>query len=170
MLQPLNGLRLHVDFSAYLSAHPSLRLYNATATTAPGIAHVDHPFPMAVNDAIAVKLSFYTSTRLFPDPFAPTLTVETLPSSALPDTNGNGVQPRMVNLPDGNKLIEFPAEAGKWYRVRYSHDMVNWYDSPVPLQAGANRMQWIDSGPPFTQSPPSSVPSRFYIVNEITAP
>ena len=71
---------------------------------------------------------------------------------------------------DGNKLIEFPTEAGKWYRVRYSQDMVNWYDSPVPLQAGANRMQWIDSGPPFTQSPPSSVPSRFYIVNEITAP
>jgi len=168
--QPLNGLRLHVDFSAYLAQHPSLRLYNATATTAPGIAHVDHAFPMAVNDAISVKLSFYTSTRLFPDPFEPVLTVETLPSSALPDTNGNGVQPTMVNLPDGNKLIEFPAEAGKWYRVRYSHDMVNWYDSPVPLQAGANRVQWIDSGPPFTQSPPSSVTSRFYIVNEITAP
>jgi hypothetical protein len=167
---PINGFRLHVDFSAYLAQHPSLRLYNATATTAPGIAHVDFPFPVALNAVVPVKLAFYTSTRLFPDPFTPVLTVETLASSQVPDGNGAGVQPRMVDLPDGTKLIEFPAEIGKWYRVRYSHNLVDWYDSPVPLQSGATRMQWIDSGPPFTESPPSSVPSRFYIVNEIIAP
>jgi hypothetical protein len=71
-------------------------------------------------------------------------------------------------LPGGNVLLEFDSTPGSWYRVRYSHDMVNWFDCPVPIQAANNRMQWIDNGAPFTISPPSSVPSRFYLVNEIT--
>ncbi len=167
---PINGFRLNVDFSAYLAAHPSLRLYNATLTTAPGIAHVDYPFPVAVDAGASMKLAFYTNTRLFPDPFSPILSVEKLASSQLPDTNGDGIQPRLVNLLNQTKFIEFPSIPGRWYRVRYSHDLVHWQDCPVPLQAGTNRMQWIDNGPPFTESPPSAVPQRFYIVNEITAP
>jgi hypothetical protein len=96
--------------------------------------------------------------------------VETLASSQAPDTNGGGVQPRIVRLSDGLILLEFPSLVGHWYRVRYSSDMVNWSDSPVPLQAGTNRMQWIDSGPPFTNVPPSEIPSRYYRVNEIAVP
>lgn len=167
---PINGFRLNAGFSAYLAAHPSLRLYNATLTTAPGIAHVDHPFPVAVDATVSVKLAFYTSTRLFPDPFNPILTVETLAASQLPGTDGSGVQAQILNLPDQTKLIEFPAEIGKWYRVRYTSDFSNWHDSPVPLQAGSTRMQWIDSGPPFTDSPPSDASARFYTVTEIAAP
>jgi hypothetical protein len=46
------------------------------------------------------------------------------------------------------------------------------YDSPTPIQAGSNLMQWIDSGPPFTSISPAdpSVTSRFYIVNQIPTP
>ncbi|MES2441059.1 MAG: Ig-like domain-containing protein [Verrucomicrobiota bacterium] len=167
---PINGFRLHVNFNAYKAAHPSLRLYNASSAPNASDVYVDYPYPVAVNGVVPVKLSFYTSTRRFPSPFKPVLTVETLATSQVSDNNGKGVQPRLVRLADKSVLLEFPSVAGKWYRVRYSADLVHWFDSPVPLQAGSNRMQWIDSGAPFTNVPPAQAGSRFYLVNEIEAP
>jgi uncharacterized repeat protein (TIGR01451 family) len=167
---PINGFRLHVDFSAYLSAFPSLRLYNASSPANSPDVYVDYPYPVMVDGTVTVKLLFYTSTRTFPSPFAPVLTVEKLDSSQVPDTNGNGVHPTIKMLPNGKVLLEFPSVGGHWYRVRYSPDMVNWFDCPVPIQAGGSKVQWIDDGAPFTNVPPASVNSRFYIVNEIDTP
>lgn len=167
---PINGFRLHVDFSAYLATYPSLRLYNASSPTGSNDVYVDYPYPVATDGVVSLKLSFYTNTRTFPLPFNPVLTVETLASSQVPNTNGGGVQPRIVRLSNGLILLEFPSRVGHWYRLRYSSDMVNWSDSPVPLQAGTTRMQWIDSGPPFTNVPPSEIRSRFYRVSEIAVP
>ncbi len=167
---PINGFRLRIDFSSYLVAHPSLRLYNASSAPGSADVFVNYPYPVPVDGVIPVKLSFYTVNRAFPNPFAPVLTVEALPTSAVSNTDGSGVQPRMVGLSDNNVLLEFPSTPGRWYRIRYSSDMVNWFECPVPIQAANNRMQWIDSGAPFTNAPPSSVPSRFYRVNEIATP
>jgi hypothetical protein len=167
---PINGFRIHVNFSTYLASYPSLRLYNATSPAGSNDVYVDYPYPVATDGVVPLKLSFYTGTRTFPSPFNPVLTVETLASSQVPDNNGGGVQPRIVRLPDGTILLEFPSVVGHWYRVRYSSDTVNWSDSPAPLQAAATRMQWIDSGPPFTNVPPSEAQSRFYVVNEIKTP
>ncbi|MFD0894868.1 DUF11 domain-containing protein [Luteolibacter ambystomatis] len=166
----INGFRLHVDYSAYLAAFPSLRLWNATSLTPS--PYVDYPYPVAIDGVVNVKLVFYTSTRTFPVQFSPILTVEKLPTSQTSDTNGAGVQATAKKLLDGTVLIEFPSVVGHWYRVRYSSDMVHWNDCPVPLQAGGSKTQWIDSGAPFTNISPAdpSVTSRFYIVNEIPAP
>ncbi|MEK7952936.1 choice-of-anchor Q domain-containing protein [Luteolibacter soli] len=166
----INGFRLHVDYASYKAAYPSLRLFNASSPANAQDVYVDYPFPVAIDGAVTMKLSFYTSTRTFPSPFAPQLSVEILPSSQLPGTDGAGVQPRVVGFTNGSLLLEFPSVTGKWYRVKYSSDLVHWQDCPVPLQAGSTRMQWIDSGPPFTDVPPSQVPNRYYRVNEIAAP
>jgi hypothetical protein len=166
----INGFRLHLDYSAYLAAHPSLRLYNASSPAGSSDVYVDHLYPVALNATVAVKLTFYTSNRRFPNPFSPVLSVEILPSSAVSDTNGNGVQPRVVAMTGGNLLLEFSSTPGRWYRVRYSPDLNNWFDCPVPIQAPANRTQWIDSGAPFTPVPPSQAKSRYYRVNEIFVP
>ena len=167
---PINGFRLHVDYASYKAAFPSLRLYNASSPADAQDVYVDYPFPVAIDGVVTMKLSFYTSTRTFPSPFAPQLSVEILPTSQLPNTNAAGVQPRVVGFANGGLLLEFPSVVGTWYRVRYSSDLVNWHDCPVPLQAGSTRMQWIDSGPPFTDVPPSQAPARYYRVNEIAAP
>ncbi|MGC4013569.1 MAG: putative Ig domain-containing protein, partial [Luteolibacter sp.] len=166
----INGFRLHVDYSAYLGAYPSLRLWNASGLSPS--PYIDYPYPVQIDGVVNVKLVFYTSTRTFPAQFNPILTVEKLPTSQVSDTNGAGVQASARKLTDGTVLIEFPSVAGHWYRVRYSSDMTNWFDSPVPLQAGGSKTQWIDSGAPFTSISPAdpSVTSRFYIVNEIAAP
>jgi hypothetical protein len=168
---PISGFRLHTDYSAYLAAHPSMRLYNATRIISPGIAYVDFPYPVALNTVTSVKLSFYTNNRQFPNPFTPSLRVETLEASDMPSTTRVGVQvDRIVLLADRSALLEFSSVAGRWYRIRYSSDMANWFICPTPIQAGNSRMQWIDSGAPFTSSHPSSAPSRFYLVEEIPAP
>jgi hypothetical protein len=167
---PINGFRLHVDFSAYKTAYPSLRLYNATSPVGASDVYVDYPYPVPVDGVVRLKLSFYTATRTFPSPFSPVLTVETLVSSQIPGTDGGGVQPKLTPLPDRTILLEFPSVPGRWYRVRYCSDLKNWSESPVPIQASTDRMQWIDSGPPFTDTAPSEAKSRYYRVNEITAP
>jgi hypothetical protein len=168
--RPINGFRLNVDYSDYRAGYPSLRLYNASSPTGSSKVYVDYPFPVGVDAVVSLKLSFYTSTRTFPSPFKPKLSVEVLTTSQVTDTNGNGVQPRIVALANKNILIEFPSVVGRWYRVRFSNDAIHWHDCPVPIQAGTTRMQWIDSGPPFTDVPPAHATSRFYLVNEITAP
>jgi alpha-tubulin suppressor-like RCC1 family protein len=167
---PINGFRLHVNLSAYLTTNPSLRLYSASSPAGSPDVYVDYPYPVAVGGVVSMKLSFYTSTRTFPKPFAPGLSVEMLGSSQIADTNGSGVQPRLVSLKDGAILLEFPSVVGHWYRVRYSENMIDWRDCPIALQASGSRTQWIDRGPPFTIVPPSAAPSRFYVVNKIKTP
>ena len=133
-------------------------------------AYIDYPFPVAVGATVSIKLQFYTSTRKLPNPFSPTLTVTTLAASEVSSTDGSGVQPRLNVRPNGTILLEWDSIPGHWYRVKYSADLVNWFDSPVPTQANANRTQWLDDGAPLTNVSPATVPARFYRVNEIAAP
>ena len=126
---------------------------------------------MAVNATVSLKLQFYTTTRALPNPFSPTLTVTTLATSEVSSTNNAGVQPLIrVVPPSNNILLEWDSTVGQWYRIKYSSDLINWYDCPVPVQGVSNRTQWLDDGPPFTNVPPASVPARYYLLNAISAP
>lgn len=169
----LNGFRLHVNYSAYLAAYPSLKLYNASSPVGSSDVYIDYPYPVAINGTVPVTLSFYTSDRRFPSPFAPVLTVEALQASQSSHGYVSGIPvTNITKLANGNYLLEWNSIAGHWYRVSFSSDMTNWFDSSTPIQAGANKTQWTDSGPPFTSIAPSdpSVTGRFYIVNEIATP
>ncbi len=167
---PINGFRLHVDYKAYKAAYPSLRLEDATSTPGSSDVYIDYPYPMAVNAKVSLKLSFYTRTRTFPSPFKPVLKIEMFKAAPPAGPTGTGVQARLVSPPQKSVRVEFPTVTGRWYRVSYSADLVRWSDSPVPVQAAGTRMQWIDSGPPFTDVSPANAPSRFYRVNEIPTP
>ena len=73
---------------------------------------------------------------------------------------------RNVVLPNGNLLIEFSATPGASYTIVYSSDMTfsNAMIAPPGIVAPANRVQWIDYGPPTTVSRPNVAPMRFYRV------
>lgn len=167
---PIYGFRLHVDFNGYRAAHPSLQLYGATSPAGATDVYVDYPYPVQLAGVVPMKLSFYTRTRSFPSPFYPVLKVEALTSSEVPGTDAGGVQLLIVPLLDRTIRLEFPAVAGRWYRVRYGADCMNWADSPVPIQATTNPMHWIDSGPPYTGCSPAECKSRYYQINEIAGP
>ena len=167
---PINGFRLRVNFDAYKAAYPSLRLENATSTSKKTNVYIDYPTAMAVGATVTVKLSFYTSTRTFPSPFVPALTVDLLATSQAAPLIGGGVQPSLSTMPNQAIQLAFPTITGRWYRVRYSADLVTWTDCQVPVQAVSTTTLWQDSGPPYTVTAPAVTPSRFYLVSEIAAP
>lgn len=166
---PIGGFRLSVDYSAYVAAFPSLRLYNATSGPAVSPAFVDYPFPVAVGATVPVSLSFYTSTRTFPNPFAPVLGVTTIATQVPAGSFTAGAQEAAIRTNAvGVILMEWAASPGLWYQIQYSDDLTNWFTSPVPIQAAGTRVQWSDTGPPFTQTAPGA--ARFYRVSEIPTP
>lgn len=101
--------------------------------------------------------------------FEPKLKVKDLTADQVTGIEGKAVPVRSVQLPNKDIQIEFPSVVGKWYRVRYSEDLIHWRDCLVPIQASTTRTQWIDSGPPFTDIPPSQVTNRYYRVYKISA-
>jgi hypothetical protein len=70
----------------------------------------------------------------------------------------------------GSVMIEFTTTPGALYEIHYSDDAADWKLSPVRVRAAGNRVQWIDSGPPRTATPPSGEPCRFYRVRELPQP
>ena len=69
-------------------------------------------------------------------------------------------------MEDGAFLIEFTAEPGRYYQVEYRENNTGWKSCPVRICAGGTKVQWIDRGPPWTESHPATKTSRFYRVVE----
>jgi hypothetical protein len=46
--------------------------------------------------------------------------------------------------------------------VQYSSDMETWQTAAPPIAAKNTKTQWIDAGPPSTESPPAGLSQRFY--------
>ncbi len=142
-----------------------VRLYNGTSSENGG-GLIAHHQPLQAGESITLILEYYASPRgQFPPPvFATSVTV--------PDTSthqaANGAAAfavnRLVKQADGSVVIEFTAEPGSSYRVQYSADAALWKSCPVPIKAGGTKVQWIDRGPPWTESSPASQPRRFYRV------
>lgn len=78
---------------------------------------------------------------------------------------------RVVRNPDGTVGLEFPAQPGRRYAVRFGSGLGSPGRIALPvLTATANRIQWLDWGPPLTPIPPAEAASRFYEVLEVTWP
>lgn len=73
---------------------------------------------------------------------------------------------RIVVLPSGNVLVEFPSTLGRTYTIVYSDNFSfsNAVVAPPAIAAPANLVQWIDYGPPTTSSAPAGSGARFYRV------
>ncbi|TMP96834.1 MAG: hypothetical protein E6L09_14400 [Verrucomicrobia bacterium] len=71
---------------------------------------------------------------------------------------------RVVHTTDGTMLIEFAAVPGQVYSIQYCDDFINWKTAIPSVTTGANRIQWIDNGPPKTECLPNLRLQRFYRV------
>jgi hypothetical protein len=141
-------------------------LYNGTAT-GDGGGSIAHHQPMKAGESVALVIEYFASPRgtvptpvigatvTLPDARAFARLAEAAPAFAVN---------RLVKQADGSVVIEFDAIPGKQYRVQYSKDAVNWKACPVSIRAGGTKVQWIDRGPPWTDTMPSSAPCRFYRV------
>jgi hypothetical protein len=68
---------------------------------------------------------------------------------------------------NGLFLVEFPTDLGKVYYVQYADTIeglqTNALTATPPVNGTGSRVQWLDTGPPRTQSPPESG-ARYYRV------
>ena len=139
------------------------RLFNAVGTnsgspfvvyTAPLAA------PLATNSSVTLRLQYFprknfpfTNSQL--QAFAVPPPDLTPPVAAASGTNVTLT--RIVELANGDMLVEFRAVTNRTYTVVYSDNLLfaNARIAPPAIVAPANVVQWIDYGPPATASPPA---------------
>jgi uncharacterized repeat protein (TIGR01451 family) len=144
------------------------QLFNAAGTNN-GNPFVVYSSRLAAGKSVSLLLQYaprgnfpFTNSQLqafavpLPDLSPPTATV----------TSTNLSISRIVQMANGNMLIEFPAVSNRTYTVVYSDNVLfsNAMIAPPAVVAPANRVQWIDYGPPTTVSAPTNSTARFYRV------
>lgn len=151
---------------AVLGLPANVTLYNATGSTN-GAPYVEYDQPIASGGDVVFLLEYYDSTR---QPFVSTNFVVTVVAAVtVPTPTGTFLQ-LDTNSPfmsEGQLTIEFASVPGHTYVVEYSSDMETWLTATPPIVAKNTRTQWIDSGPPVTQSLPGSTGQRFYRIVQI---
>jgi hypothetical protein len=142
-------------------------LYNATGITN-GTPFVQSASPLGVGSNVIFLLEFYVPTRVPPTNL--TYTVQAGPPVIPPVVSGTILSiSRTIVLANGSVLVEFSTVPGQIYAIQYSGDMVTWLTAVPAITAPANRVQWIDSGPPKTVSNPAQQSVRYYRVILLTA-
>jgi uncharacterized repeat protein (TIGR01451 family) len=146
-------------------------LYNALGTNN-GNPFVVYAATLDTNQSVNLLLQYFSPTRAtfaFTNsqlhPFAVSVPNLAPPPAAALSTNLNIT--RILRLAaNGDMLIEFPTTNGATYTVVYSDNVMfsNAMIAPPAITAFANRLQWIDYGPPTTVSHPTTTPMRFYRV------
>ncbi|HSY17380.1 MAG TPA: hypothetical protein VK815_03560 [Candidatus Acidoferrales bacterium] len=148
------------------------QLFNAVGTngTSP---FVYLSAPLAAGDSVTLVLQ-YNPRKTFPftngQLHAFAVPLPKWPPARVASTSTNVNISKIVRLISGwntgRMLIEFPSTLGQTYTVVYSDDasFSNAMIAPPAVIAPANRVQWIDYGPPTTPSAPANSTARFYRV------
>jgi uncharacterized repeat protein (TIGR01451 family) len=144
-------------------------LVNAVGTNT-GNPFVYYLAPLAAGQNASLLLQYYTPTRSAFSFSNAQLNAFAMPPVSFPApgpaaVSANLVISRIVQLTNGNMLIEWPTVANQTYTVVYSDNVSfsNAMIAPPSIIAPANRLQWIDYGPPTTVSLPTNT-TRFYRV------
>ena len=141
-------------------------LRNAVGTNN-GNPFVAYTSPLNAGQSVDLVLQYFVPTR---QPITVNnsnyIAVPTSPFNVIAPSSSGVTITNQILLPTGAFLIEFTATPGRTYTILYSPDMTfsNTFTAIPSIVAQANRVQWIDDGPPKTISHPSTNTSRFYRV------
>ena len=139
------------------------RLWNASGMTN-GRPFVMFNQPVRPGGSADLLIEYYDPLRLLPEP-PPALSAEAV--SPMEPIVPNGTELRVQRqrwLPDGNFLVEFNSALTRTYYVQYCDDATNWKTAVPAIRGTGTRTQWIDNGPPRTDSAPSRSKTRLYRV------
>lgn len=148
-------------------------LFNAYGTNN-GSPFVTCPANVAAGGGAQLRLQYFPRTASSSFPFTNgQLHAYVVPASVLQYTpyppasySTNLNISRLVRQSDGDVLIEFPSTLGSSYTIVYSDNVLfsNAMIAAPAYIAPANRVQWLDYGPPATSSAPTNSTQRFYRV------
>lgn len=138
-------------------------LYNAVGTNN-GLPFVQYNATLAVNASVNLSLQYFVRTRTPLTNLTRTAVGVTFTNSPVTNTSFPDIT-KVVAVPAG-LLIEFQSIPGRSYTILYANNLsfTNALAAQPAIIAPADRVQWIDNGPPNTVSEPASVGSRFYRV------
>jgi len=141
----------------------NVTVYNASGSTN-GTPYVQSALSLFPGGSVTFQLEYFVPTR---QAFAaPVFEAQIVPGESTADPGGSpqAISRAALRLGDGAYLVEFATVSNRIYYVQYSSDLVNW-KTAVPFREGnGTQVQWIDSGPPKTESPPTADRARFYRV------
>ena len=165
------SVREIAGYDLLISGLPTgVRVMNATGQSG-GTWSIRHHQPLAAGATSRIVVEYYTPVR--GTPIAPRISVravfEPVGHAAAPSGGGISAE-RCIRWPDGSVLIEFASKPGALYEIHYSNNGSAWMVSPVRIRASGNRLQWIDGGPPRTETSPSREPCRFYRARLVPEP
>jgi len=138
-------------------------VYNAVGTN-DGNSFVEYTGTLTNGQSVQLVLEYFIPTRTAVAD--PGLIAYGVPAVGL-TTSTNGATISVIKfLAGGHVLIEFPSELGQSYVIVYSDNagFTNAFKAQPAVPAPANRVQWIDDGPPKTISRPADENARFYRV------
>jgi len=172
VIKVMNGSEL--DANAVTLTISGLRtgetLYNATGTDLNGDFEILWTGTLAKNRSMNFTLQYYTPYRgTTPAPSVSTsLSLVDMEEQIKGRTFALSGEYRGING-STSYLIEFNTTPGRTYYIQYTDSLANEWKTVRPgIVAPADRVQWIDSGPPGTECAPGDVASRFYRVIEST--
>ena len=123
------------------------------------------------NQSVSMLLQYYRPTRTtFPFLNSQLHAFEVPPvvfaAPTVVSVSTNLIISRILHLPNGTILLEWPAITNKTYTVVYCDNVLfsNAMIAPPSITAFGTRLQWVDYGPPTTRSAPTHSPVRFYRV------
>jgi len=155
-LTPLSAVRVSIR-----GLPEGTRVFNSSGDLE-GVPFVTYGQPLDPGQTAELTIEYYAVDRRTPQ--AQLCAKPVLPS-APSRQDGTPVKiDRALWLPDGTFMIEFLALPGQVYTIEYCDDLSTWKTVTPSGTSGANRIQWIDNGPPKTESFPSQRVTRYYRV------
>jgi hypothetical protein len=135
-------------------------VYNASGTNTLGQPYVQHNQPLAPGASVDLTIEYFVPSRSVPNG---TLTVEVVDLASPLEPLGTPQDiARSLRLDDGSYLIDFRTLTNRTYYVQYSSDLTAWKTALPPLSGTGSGRQWVDNGPPKTDSHPLTKTNRFY--------
>jgi len=150
----LRGIRILItDLPVGASVH------NATGKTN-GVEYIQYDLPLLPGATVAFQVEYYVPTRAVP---SPTIATRLVLGEPFPDLEGTPVTiRRLLPFQTASYLVEFGSEPNRDYYPQYSPDLIHWRTARPALRGNGSSIQWIDNGPPKTDSAPDVQTSRFY--------
>src|ERR1051325_6481211 len=148
---PLDAVRVFIT-----DLPPGVIVFNATGQTN-GVPYVLYNQPLQPGESADLTLEYYVPDRVtVPNP---TFIAEATAAEPPPSPGGT---PQDIDRParmlaDGTFLIDFSTLDRKSYFIQYGAQVDGPWKAALPSLTGTgSHMQWIDNGPPKTESPPQA--------------
>ena len=140
------------------------RVENATGKTN-GVHFIQHDLPLPPGKSVDLRVEYYVPTRAVPNPTFSTQLMSGQPSIVPTGTPLDIL--RALVFQNQGYLVEFETELCKTYFIQYSPDLKTWKTAWPSVTGNCAKIQWIDTGPPKTESNPILGPRRFYRIISI---